>query len=123
VTYSTNFVRLTRNVSSDKAKALQAKGVEMVQADLNNKDELKRAFEHADVVFGITNFWDPEVLKNPSLEAKQGKNLADAAKENHVKWMLWSSLPNCAKGSGGKIKHVMHFDGNNSLSSSLLPTS
>lgn len=83
----------------------------MVQADLNDKDSLKRAFENADIVFGVTNFWDPEVLKNTGLEAKQGKNLADAAKESQVKWILWSSLSNCTKESGGKIKHVIHFDG------------
>ncbi|KAJ2957881.1 hypothetical protein NQZ79_g6506 [Umbelopsis isabellina] len=107
--------RLTRNVSSEKSKALEAKGVEMAQADLNDKDSLKRAFENADIVYGVTNFWDPEVLKNPSLEAKQGKALADAAKESHVKWVLWSSLPNCTKESGGKIKHVIHFDGKNDV--------
>ncbi|KAG2172738.1 hypothetical protein INT43_000085 [Umbelopsis isabellina] len=106
---------LTRNVSSDKAKALQEKGVEMVQADLANKDDLKRAFEGADIVYGVTNFWDPEILKNPSLEAEQGKNIADAAKENKVQWLIWSSAPSCSKGSGGKITEVKHFDGKNDV--------
>lgn len=106
---------LTRNTSSDKAKALQAKGVEMVQADLANKDDLRKAFENADVVYGVTNFWDPEVLKNPSLEAEQGKNIADAANESKVKWLLWSSAPSCSKGSGGKITTVKHFDGKNEV--------
>jgi uncharacterized protein YbjT (DUF2867 family) len=106
---------LTRNVSSNKAKELQAKGVDMVQADLNNKDDLKRAFQNTDIVYGVTNFWDPEILKNPSLEAEQGKNLADAAKENQVKWLLWSSAPNCTKESSGKITHVKHFDGKNEV--------
>jgi uncharacterized protein YbjT (DUF2867 family) len=36
---------ITRNVNSEKAKALYAKGVEMVVADLDNKDSLMKAFQ------------------------------------------------------------------------------
>lgn len=104
---------LTRNVTSEKAKALEADGVEMVQADLSNKEDVKRAFKNADIVYGVTNFWDPEIIgKDVTLEVKQGKILADAAKENQVKWFLWSSLANVTKQSNGKIKHVDHFTGN-----------
>lgn len=35
---------ITRNVNSDKAKALQARGVEVVSADVNNEDSLQKAF-------------------------------------------------------------------------------
>ncbi|KAJ2959213.1 hypothetical protein NQZ79_g5295 [Umbelopsis isabellina] len=100
---------VTRKVTSDKAKALQAKGVEMVQANLVNKDDLKGAFENADIVYGVTNFWDPEVLKNPSLEAEQGKNIADVAKESKVQWLIWNSAPSCLKGSGGKTHSSQTF--------------
>jgi hypothetical protein len=112
-THSYVIYSLTRNVSSDKAKALAAEGVEMVQADLSNKEDVKRALENADIVYGVTNFWDPEIVgKDVTLEAKQGKILADAAKENHVKWFLWSSLANVTRESNGKISHVDHFTGN-----------
>jgi hypothetical protein len=106
---------LTRNVSSDKAKALAAEGVEMVQANLFNKEDVNRAFENADIVFAVTNFWDPEIVGKDhslSLEVQQGKNMADAAKENQVKWFLWSTLINVTKESGGKISHVDHITGN-----------
>ncbi|GAB5593827.1 hypothetical protein Unana1_08727 [Umbelopsis nana] len=77
---------LTRNVASAKAKALAAEGVEMVQADISNKEDVKRALKNADIVYAVTNFWDPEIVgKDHTLEVKQGKILADAAKENQVK--------------------------------------
>lgn len=104
---------LTRNVTSEKAKALEANGVEMVQADLSNKEDVRRAFKNADIVYGVTNFWDPEIIgKDVTLEVKQGKILADAAKENQVKWFFWSSLANVTKQSNGKFKQVDHFTGN-----------
>ncbi|CAO3657696.1 unnamed protein product [Umbelopsis ramanniana] len=107
---------LTRNVNSDKAKALTAEGVEMVQANLSDKEEVKRALENTDIVYGVTNFWDPEIVgKDITLEVKQGKILADAAKENKVSWLLWSSLPNVTKQSNGKFKHVDHFSGKNEV--------
>ena len=36
---------ITRNVNSDKAKALSQKGVEVVQADLDDVESLKKAFK------------------------------------------------------------------------------
>ncbi|KAM3578670.1 hypothetical protein VKS41_008870 [Umbelopsis sp. WA50703] len=103
---------LTRNGDSSKAKELKAQGVEILQTDINNKEQVKRAFENADIVYAVTNFWDPEIIgKDPNLEVKQGKILADAAKEACVKWYLWSSLPNVASESNGKLKHVLHFNG------------
>lgn len=84
----------------------------MVQANLSDKEEVKRALENADIVYAVTNFWDPEIVgKDVTLEVKQGKILADAAKENKVNWLLWSSLPDVTKQSNGKIKHVDHFSG------------
>ena len=84
----------------------------MVQANLSDKEEVKRALENTDIVYGVTNFWDPEIIgKDITLEVKQGKILADAAKENKVSWLLWSSLPNVTKQSNGKFKHVDHFSG------------
>ncbi|KAI9288757.1 hypothetical protein BC943DRAFT_317304 [Umbelopsis sp. AD052] len=88
----------------------------MVQANLSEKEEVKRALQNADIVFAVTNFWDPEIIgKDITLEVKQGKILADAAKENQVSWFLWSSLPNVTKQSNGKIQHVDHFSGKNDV--------
>jgi nucleoside-diphosphate-sugar epimerase len=42
---SYNVRAITRNTSSDKAKALSARGAEVVAADLNNESSLIKAFE------------------------------------------------------------------------------
>ncbi len=41
-------------------------------------------------MFGLTNFWDKEIYPNNiGLEEKQGKLMADVAKENGVKLFIW----------------------------------
>ena len=49
---------ITRDPSKDKAKALAAAGAEVVQADLDDVESLKKAFAGAHGVFGVTNFWE-----------------------------------------------------------------
>jgi uncharacterized protein YbjT (DUF2867 family) len=105
---------LTRNPNSDKAKQWAKKGVEVVKADIGKKDELQKAFQGATAVFAMTNFWDPEVQKNPSLEVIQGKLMADVAAASGVQHYVWSSLPNVEKITGGKL-HVPHFTGKNEV--------
>lgn len=50
---------LTRNPSSEASKALAAKGVEMVAANLDDVSSLNRAFEGATAIFSVTDFWGP----------------------------------------------------------------
>jgi hypothetical protein len=47
---------LTRNVDSAKAKALAARGVEVVAAELDDKQSLVRAFAEAHGVFLVTEY-------------------------------------------------------------------
>ncbi|KAJ7289518.1 hypothetical protein C8J57DRAFT_1445540 [Mycena rebaudengoi] len=104
---------VTRNPDSDASKALKAKGVEVVKANLNDKESIKAALKGSDVVFGVTNFWDPEVFPADHTgkgEIVQGKNLVDAAKEVGIKFLVWSTLPNATKISGGKYSKVYHYD-------------
>ena len=68
---------ITRDTSSQKAKALEAKGVECVAADINNGDQIKAAFQGAYAVFAVTNYWEK---MDKDLEIKQGKSIADASK-------------------------------------------
>ena len=49
---------LTRDVKSDKAKALTKLGAEVAAADLDDVESLKRAFAGAYGVFCLTNFWE-----------------------------------------------------------------
>lgn len=80
---------ITRNTDSDKAKALSKAGAEVVSADMDDIESLKKAFEGAYGVFGVTNFWEHF---SPQKETQQGKNIAHAAKEAGVKHVIWSSF-------------------------------
>jgi len=79
---------VTRNPDGEKAKALAARGVEVVKADLNDTQSLTKAMEGAYGVLGMTDFW--EVFHE---EEKQGKNLVDAAKAAGIKHFVWITLP------------------------------
>ncbi|KAJ7055536.1 NAD(P)-binding protein, partial [Mycena amicta] len=104
---------ISRSVDSAPSKALIARGVEVVSANLFDKESLKRAIRGSEVVFGVTNFWDPEVFPadpKGAGEITQGKNLVDAAKEEGVKLFIWSSLPNISELTKGLYSHVYHCD-------------
>ena len=85
---------LTRNVNSDKAKALADMGAEVIKADLDDYESLKKEFEGAYGVFGVTNFWEHF---SPEKEMAQAASIAKAAKEANVKHVIWSSLDDTRK--------------------------
>lgn len=80
---------LTRNPGSDAARALADRGAEVVQADLDNIESLKQAFEGAYGAFCLTNFWEHF---SPEKEKAQAKNLAEAAKAVGLQHVIWSTL-------------------------------
>lgn len=85
---------VTRDPNKDKAKALAAKGAEVVKADLDDVDSLKKAFAGAYAVYGVTNFWEHFSAEK---EKAQAKNIADAAKAAGVKHVIWSTLEDTRK--------------------------
>ncbi|MGE3799396.1 MAG: NmrA/HSCARG family protein [Candidatus Kapaibacterium sp.] len=80
---------ITRNASSEKAKALAAKGAEVVEADVENVESLKKAFDGAYGAFCVTFFWEHF---SPEKELAHAKGMADAAKEAGVQHVIWSTL-------------------------------
>lgn len=80
---------LTRNVNSDKAKALKELGTELVAVDVDNYDSLKNAFNGAYGVFAVTFFWEHFSAEKETAEAK---SIAKAAKEANIKHIIWSTL-------------------------------
>lgn len=94
---------VTRNASSEAAKKLAARGVEVVTADLWDKDSIDRALAGSEVVFGVTNYYDPTIAgSNIKGEVIQGKIMIDAAKKAGVKFFIWSGLPRPNESSKGK---------------------
>lgn len=85
---------ITRNPDSDKAKALKELGAEVVSADMNDTESLRKAFEGAYGAFCVTNYWE---TFSPDKEMEQAKNQANAAREAGVKHVIWSTLEDTRK--------------------------
>jgi uncharacterized protein YbjT (DUF2867 family) len=80
---------LTRDVNSDKARALAAAGAEVVAADLDDPPTLRRAFEGAHGAFCVTFFWHH---LSPEKEYAHAGSMAEAAKDTGLAHVIWSTL-------------------------------
>ena len=108
---------ITRDPSSDNAKALAALGAEVVQADLEDPASIEAAFAGAYGAFCVTFFW---VDFSPETEMRHARTMAAAAKSADVQHVVWSTLEDTRKfiplsddrmpTLQGKYK-VPHFDG------------
>lgn len=98
---------ITRNPASDAAKALAKRGAEVVPGDLLDPASLRKPFEGAYGAFVVTNFWDPAQMQR---ETEVGEGAVKAARSAGVTHLVWSTLPNCEKLTGGRLK-VVHFTG------------
>ncbi len=85
---------LTREVSSDKAKELAKLGAEVVQADVDDVESLKKAFQGAYGAFCVTFFW---AHFSPEKELAEAKAMATAAKHAGLEHVIWSTLEDTRK--------------------------
>ncbi len=80
---------ITRDPTSEKARALAAAGAEVVAADVDDAASLSKAFRGAHGAFCVTFFWDHF---SPEKERDQAAAMAQAAKSAGVKHVVWSTL-------------------------------
>ena len=80
---------LTRDITSDKAKALAASGAEVVAADVDDLDSLKKAFAGAYGAFCVTFFW---AHLSPEKELAEARAMAQAARDAGLQHVIWSTL-------------------------------
>ena len=85
---------LTRDVNSDKAKALADLGAEVVAADVDDVESLKGAFAGAYGAYCVTFFWDHF---SPEKEMAEAKAMAEAAKDANLKHVIWSTFEDTRK--------------------------
>jgi uncharacterized protein YbjT (DUF2867 family) len=85
---------ITRNADSDKAKALEALGAEIVVADADRESTLENAFHGAYGAFCLTNFWEHF---SPERELKQAQAQAQAAGNAGIQHVIWSTLEDTRK--------------------------
>ncbi len=80
---------LTRDVNSDKAKALARQGAEVVATDVDDPGSLKKAFAGAYGAFCVTFYW---AHFSPEKELAEVTSMAEAAKQASLKHVIWSTL-------------------------------
>lgn len=80
---------LTRDVNSPKAKELAKLGAEVVAANIDDVESLKKAFSGAYGAFCVTFFWEHF---SPAQEQAQARAMADAAKACGLQHVIWSTL-------------------------------
>jgi uncharacterized protein YbjT (DUF2867 family) len=108
---------ITRKVDSEKARALQKLGAQVVAADVDDPKSLEQAFAGAHGAYCVTFFWDHF---KPEKEVAEARAMAAAAKACKLQHVIWSTLEDTRKKVplgdnrmptlGGKYK-VPHFDG------------
>ena len=85
---------ITRDPNSEKARELAKMGAEIISADIDDKQSLKRALEGAYGAYFVTFFWSHY---SPEKEYAEAKNMAEAAKEAGLKHVIWSTLEDTRK--------------------------
>ena len=108
---------ITRDVNSDKAKELAKLGAEVVAADVDDVESLKKAFKGAYGAYCVTFFW---AHFSPEKEKANARAMAEAAKFAGIQHAIWSTFEDTRKSIPlsdtrmptlqGKYK-VAHFDG------------
>jgi uncharacterized protein YbjT (DUF2867 family) len=108
---------LTRDPKSDKARALAALSAEVVAADVDDLESLKRAFAGAYGAYCVTFFW---AHMSAEQEIAEARAMAQAAHHARLQHVIWSTFEDTRKHIPlsdnrmptlqGKYK-VAHFDG------------
>lgn len=80
---------VTRDINSDKAKALAELGAEVVEGDVDDAASVDKALEGAYGAYFVTFFWNHF---SPEVEIAQAQTFANAAKKAGVKHAIWSTL-------------------------------
>lgn len=92
---------LTRNPSSEAAKAAASKGIEIVAGDFTDAASLTKAFQGVDAVFAMTTPFEA----GEAAETAQGIALADAAVKAGVGHFVFTSVAGADQATG-----IPHFD-------------
>lgn len=115
---------LTRDSTSEKALQLGKLGGELVQANLEDEDSLRRAFDGAHAIFLNTDFWLPyraalasgtdaltSAKEGYETETTHGKNAANvAATIPTLERLIYSALGPMKAASGGKYPLSYHWE-------------
>jgi uncharacterized protein YbjT (DUF2867 family) len=96
-----NVRAMTRKPTSDKAKALIARGAEVVRGDLDDPRSLEPILEGVWGAFAVQNTWEAGAER----EEEQGKRFAEMARHKGVQHFVYTSV-----GSAHRKTGIPHFD-------------
>ena len=85
---------LTRHIDSERSREFAKRGAEVVVADVDNPDSLKRAFDGAYGAYCVTFFWEHFSAER---EMANAKAMAEAAKAAGLRHVIWSTLEDTRK--------------------------
>ncbi|KAH8922466.1 NAD(P)-binding protein [Atractiella rhizophila] len=100
---------ITRDPSKESAKALAAKGCEIIASDIGTLEGARKAFVGANFVFAVAPLASYDVENFREKHFAEGKAQVDGAKAEGVKTFVWSGLTNLGELTKGTVK-VDHFD-------------
>jgi uncharacterized protein YbjT (DUF2867 family) len=92
---------MTRKPESENARALEGRGAEVVQADLNDEASLRKAMDAAWGVFALQNTWEAGVED----EEEQGHRQARLARDVGVQHYVYTSVASADRKTG-----IPHFE-------------
>lgn len=80
---------VTRDANSEKAKVLAQLGAEVVVADIDDAESIKKTLEGAYAAYFVTFFWEHFSAEK---EYQEVTNFTRAAKETNLQHIIWSTL-------------------------------
>lgn len=92
---------MTRKPESEAAQTVAARGAEVIRADLNDEDSLRRALNGARGAVAVQNTWEAGV----EAEEEQGHRFARLAKDAGIQHLLYQSVGSAHRNTG-----IPHFD-------------
>jgi uncharacterized protein YbjT (DUF2867 family) len=99
---------ITRDKISAKAQDIKERGVEVLEADLDDEPSISPVLKDAHTIFAMTIPSNSPTWK--SSEWAQGKTIADTAVGQGAQYIIFSTLPHVKEVSGGKYTQVSGFD-------------
>lgn len=85
---------ITRTPQSEKARELATLGAEVVEANIDNPESIKKAFEGVYGTYLVTFFWEHF---SPERELAEAKSMAQLVKDAGVQHVIWSTLEDSRK--------------------------
>ncbi|UNI19400.1 hypothetical protein JDV02_005585 [Purpureocillium takamizusanense] len=99
---------ITRDPDSERANQLKARGVEIMQGNVSDRESMRNALAGAHTVFLMTTpGFGPNAI---DIEFNAAKNVADMSAETGVQFIIFSTLPSVAEISHGKYTKLTMFD-------------